>query len=194
MAQECSAHGCHTDAEHPTQTLKNEHDLILEALAAVERKVAAIQAGAAPDPSYFEKAVEFLRTFADRCHHGKEEDLLFKRMAERGFPVQGGPIAVMLHEHDLGRGYIHGIAEGAAKMWTDGSAAAQIAENAQAYIALLRNHISKENNILFPMADQVLAAEDQDDLSRAFAKFEAEQMGAGVHDSMHKLLEELKAA
>ena len=177
----------------PTQVLMAEHELILEALDALEKKVAAIQAGSAPDRVYFEKAVEFLRGFADKCHHGKEEDLLFKRMAARGFPVQGGPIAVMLSEHQAGRAFIRGIAEGAAKLGTDPVAAKQIVENARGYIDLLRAHIGKENNILFPMADRALGAEDQAFLSKEFERFEAEETGAGVHEAMLKLLGELKA-
>jgi hemerythrin-like domain-containing protein len=176
----------------PTQVLMAEHELILQALDALEKKAAAVQAGGAPDRAYFEKAVEFLRTFADKCHHGKEEDLLFKRMVDRGFPLQGGPIAVMLHEHEMGRAFIKGIAEGAAKIGTDPVAAKQIAENAKGYVELLRNHIGKENNILFPMADRVLSAEDQVDLGKAFEKHEAEETGAGVHEAMLKLLQELK--
>jgi hemerythrin-like domain-containing protein len=177
----------------PTQVLRMEHELILQVLDALEKKVAAVQAGAAPDRAYFEKAVEFLRTFADKCHHGKEEDLLFKWMVDRGFSLQSGPIAVMLHEHEMGRAFIKGIAEGAAKVGTDPVAAKQIAENAKGYVELLRNHIGKENNILFPMADRVLSAEDQVDLGKAFEKHEAEKTGAGVHEAMLRLLQELKA-
>jgi hemerythrin-like domain-containing protein len=176
----------------PTQVLMAEHELILQALDALEKKAAAVQTGAAPDRAYFEKAVEFLRTFADKCHHGKEEDLLFKRMADRGFPLQGGPIAVMLHEHEMGRAFIKGIAEGTAKIGTDPVGAKEIAENAKDYVDLLRSHIGKENNILFPMADRVLSAEDQADLGMAFEKFEREEMGAGVHEAMLNLLQELK--
>jgi hemerythrin-like domain-containing protein len=176
----------------PTQVLMAEHELILQALDALEKKVAAVQAGAAPDRTYFEKAVEFLRGFADKCHHGKEEELLFKRMADRGFPLQGGPIAVMLNEHDMGRAFIKGIADGAAEIGSDPGAAKRVTENAQGYIDLLRNHIGKENNVLFPMADRVLSAEDQADLGMAFEKFEGEEMGAGVHEVMLKLLQELK--
>ena len=61
---------------------------VLQALDALEKKAAAVQTGAAPDRAYFEKAVEFLRTFADKCHHGKEEDLLFKRMADRALSAE----------------------------------------------------------------------------------------------------------
>jgi hemerythrin-like domain-containing protein len=183
----------HSHGGAPTQVLMAEHELILQALDALEKKVAAIQAGAAPDRAYFDKAVNFLRGFADKCHHGKEENLLFKRMTERGFPVQGGPIAVMLSEHEAGRAFIRGIGEGAAKLGADPAAARQIVENARGYIDLLRAHIGKENNVLFPMADRALGAEDQAYLAKEFERFEAEETGAGVHEAMLKLLGELKA-
>jgi hemerythrin-like domain-containing protein len=191
MTHEHHSHRHH--AGPPTQILKDEHALILEALDAIERKVAALEAGAAPDRAYFEKAVQFLRSFADQCHHGKEENLLFKTMVDRGFPRQGGPIAVMLHEHETGRSFIRGLAEGAAAVGTDPGAAKKIIENGRGYVGLLRAHIDKENHVLFPMADNVLSPEDQEHLGKEFERFEAEETGAGVHESMLKLLEELKA-
>jgi hemerythrin-like domain-containing protein len=194
MATHSHDHTHHHDhGGAPTQVLMAEHELILEALDALEKKVAAIQAGAAPDRAYFDKAVNFLRGFADKCHHGKEENLLFKRMTERGFPVQGGPIAVMLSEHETGRAFIRGIAEGAAKLGAGPVAAKQIVENARGYIDLLRAHIGKENNVLFPMADRALSPEDQAYLTKEFERFETEETGAGVHEAMLKLLGELKA-
>ena len=201
MASMSDAHShssCHADGQHqghggpPTQILKDEHTLILQALDSLEKKLDLIERGAAPDPAYIQKAVEFLRTFADRCHHGKEEDLLFKRMVSRGFPLHGGPIAVMLSEHEAGRAFIRGLAEGAAKVGSDPAAARQIVENGRGYIQLLRAHIHKENNILFPMADNVLSPEDQAELARAFERFETEETGAGVHEAALKLLEELQ--
>ena len=124
MANPIHEHGHHHGhGGTPTQVLMAEHELILEALDSLEKKVAAIRAGTTPDRAYFEKVVAFLREFADKCHHGKEENLLFKRMTERGFPVQSGPIAVMLSEHEAGRAYIRGIADGAAKLGTDPAAA-----------------------------------------------------------------------
>jgi hemerythrin-like domain-containing protein len=192
MTHEHDSHH-HHHAGPPTQVLKDEHALILEALDAIERKVAALEAGAAPDRAYFEKAVQFLRTFADQCHHGKEENLLFKTMVDRGFPRQAGPIAVMLSEHETGRSFIRGLAEGAAAVGTDPYAAKRIVENGRGYVGLLRAHIDKENHILFPMADNVLSPEDQEHLGKEFERFEAEETGAGVHEAMLKLLDELKA-
>ncbi|MGD0266755.1 MAG: hemerythrin domain-containing protein, partial [Candidatus Methylomirabilota bacterium] len=119
--------------------------------------------------------------------------LLFKTMVDRGFPRQGGPIAVMLHEHETGRSFIRGLAEGAAGVGTDPGAAKRIIQNGRGYISLLRAHIDKENNVLFPMADNALSPEDQQHLGHEFERFEAEETGAGVHEAMLKLLDELKA-
>ena len=177
----------------PTQVLMEEHTLILQALDALEQKIAKLESGAPADRGYFEKAVEFLRTFADKCHHGKEEHLLFKTMVDRGFPREAGPIAVMLHEHDVGRAFVRGMAEAAASAAADPGAARRIIENGRGFIQLLRAHIDKENTILFPMADNVLGPEDQAYLEKAFERFEAEETGAGVHEASLKLLEELKA-
>ena len=189
-------HGHHHGKEGttPTQILMAEHELILQALEALGKRLDRMGDDPTPaDRVYFEKAVEFLRGFADKCHHGKEEDLLFKRLGERGFPTQGGPIAVMLSEHQAGRAFIRGIAEGAAKIGSDPRAAETIRHNGWGYIELLRNHIAKENEVLFPMADRALSAEDQHDLAHAFERFEAQETGAGVHERMVGLLQELRA-
>jgi hemerythrin-like domain-containing protein len=194
---ETSAHAHahqHGHGGQPTQVLREEHALILQALDALESKLAPVAAGEAADPAYFQKAVLFLRTFADQCHHGKEENLLFKTMVDRGFPLRGGPIAVMLSEHEAGRAFIRGMAEAAARLAQDAGAAGQLVENGRGYIQLLRAHIEKENNVLFPMADNVLSPEDQAHLSQAFEHFEEEETGAGVHAASLKLLEELRAA
>ena len=178
----------------PTQVLMEEHTLILQALDALEQKLSQVERGAPADPAYFEKAVEFLRTFADKCHHGKEEHLLFKTLVEEiGMPRHGGPIAVMLSEHELGRSLIRVIADGAAALGKSPDAAKRIIESGRAYIQLLRGHIDKENTILFPMADQFMGPEHQERLAAEFERFEAEETGAGVHEASLKLLEELKA-
>ena len=177
----------------PTQILMEEHEVILQALDALQKRLDAMQEPTAADRAFFEKAVEFLRGFADTCHHGKEETLLFTRMGERGFPTQGGPIAVMLSEHQAGRAFIRGLAEAAARIGTDPKAGDEICNNGYGYITLLRNHIAKENQVLFPMADRTLSAEDQRDLQHAFERFEREETGAGVHERMLGLLAELQA-
>jgi hemerythrin-like domain-containing protein len=194
MSQHEQGHHHHETGATPTQILVAEHELILQALEALEARLDRMGDEPTPaDREFFEKVVEFLRGFADKCHHGKEEDLLFTKMAARGFPTQGGPIAVMLSEHQAGRAFIRGIAEGAAGIGSDPRAGDTIRRNGRGYLELLRNHIAKENQVLFPMADRTLSPEDQHELAHAFGRFEAQETGAGVHERMLGLLQELRA-
>lgn len=194
MSHSEQGHHQHGEEATPTRILMEEHELILQALEALGKRLNQMADEPTPaDRVYLEKAVEFLRGFADTCHHGKEEDLLFKRMGERGFPTHAGPIAVMLSEHNSGRAFIRGMAEGAARIGSDPEAGAAIRHHGFGYIELLRNHIAKENQVLFPMAERTLSAEDQQDLAHAFERFEAQETGAGVHERLLGLLSELKA-
>jgi hemerythrin-like domain-containing protein len=176
----------------PTDILRQEHQLILKVLGAAEREARAIAGGAAVDPDRLASFVDFIRNFADHCHHAKEEDLLFVRMGEKGFPLQGGPIAVMLHEHELGRAHIKAVADSIAAA-AAGVAAARtvIVEHLAAYAALLRQHISKEDNILYPMADQVFSEDDQSALVADFERVERDEIGEGTHERYAALAREL---
>jgi hemerythrin-like domain-containing protein len=176
----------------PTDILKQEHQLILMVLDAAEREARAIAGGAAVDPHRLASFVDFIRNFADHCHHAKEEDLLFVRMGEKGFPLQGGPIAVMLHEHELGRAHVAAVADNIAGAAAGVEAARTVmVERLAAYATLLRQHIYKEDNILFPMADQVFGEEDQSALVADFERVERDEIGEGTHERYAALAREL---
>jgi hemerythrin-like domain-containing protein len=107
-------------------------------------------------------------------------------------PGDAGPIAVMMHEHALGRNEVAAIADALGRFTGgDASAAQPLAEHLLAYAALLRGHIDKENNVLFAMADKVLSATDQEQLYKAFEVIEAEEIGEGVHEQYHQFAHEL---
>lgn len=135
--------------------------------------------------------IEFFVNFVDRCHHSKEEKHLFVKMEERGIP-HDGPISVMLDEHDQGRKLVAAMT-GRLPAAAAGSGTATEALRADliAYVRLLRSHIDKENNILYPMADRVFTSEDQSGLEEAFKKVESEEMGEGVHEKYHQLAHRL---
>ncbi len=176
----------------PTEILKHEHQVILMVLEAAEQEAERIHDSSAVRADIVEEMFDFFRNFADRCHHAKEEDLLFVRMEERGLPAHSGPVAVMLHEHDQGRGYLRAIAEALPRAGEgDVEARAAIRSNILGYVQLLRAHIDKEDNILYPMADRVFTPEDQRWLSEAFDRVGAEEMGAVVHERYHQLAHRL---
>jgi len=176
-----------------TEELMTEHRVIERMLAVLDAAGGRLEAGERVRPDLFREAVDFVRNFADRCHHGKEEDNLFPRLEELGVPREGGPLGVMLFEHDEGRAFIGAIADTVdAYERGDEAAAHTIARNARGYVGLLRGHIEKEERVLFPMADEVLSADDQRSLEESFERIETEVMGAGVHERYHRMLDELE--
>ena len=177
----------------PSEQLKEEHEGILLMLKILEKVCAKLKSGEKVDPEHLDGIVEFFQVFADKCHHGKEEDLLFPEMEKSGIPKERGPIGVMLMEHDEGRGYVRKMKEAAVKMRrSDPSAPAEFAKSAGDYIALLTRHIDKENNILFPMGDRAVPPEKQGELLEAFEKLEREKIGEGTHERFHRLLHHLQ--
>lgn len=176
----------------PTEILKHEHKVILLVLGAAEKAVDAIKTTGEVNVSEIEQMLDFFRNFADRCHHAKEENLLFIKMQEKGMPKDSGPIAVMLKEHEFGRNKLRAVAEALPQAGKgDISATAKIMENLSEYTKMLRAHIAKEDNVLYPMGDKIFTEEDQTSLSEAFDKVEKEEMGEGVHEKYHKLAHDL---
>ena len=175
------------------EELMTEHRAIERMLTVLEAAGGRLEAGERVRPGLFRDAVDFVRNFADRCHHGKEEENLFPRLEELGVPREGGPLGVMLLEHDEGRAYIGAIADAVGAYESGDEAAGRtIAGNAAGYVGLLRGHIQKEERVLFPMADQVLSGDDQRSLEDSFQRIETEVMGAGVHEHYHQMLDELE--
>lgn len=174
-----------------TQVLRDEHEGILAMLAVVESAAHRLRGGTNIPPQLMVDAVGFFRNFADQCHHGKEEDELFPRLVERGVPNEGGPIGMMLIEHDQGRAFVRGLSEAAERYARgDRTAVPALIENALGYVSLLRQHIFKENNVLFPMADQVLSDAEQSTLLDAFEQIELKRTGPGEHERYHAMIAE----
>lgn len=163
--------------------LKNEHRVIEQVLNCLEKIAEEGVKGDKLNGEAAGQALEFFKNFADRCHHGKEEDHLFPMMEANGFPREGGPTGVMLYEHDLGRKHIQGMrSQLAAASAGNTEAVLQFAGHARDYVRLLRDHINKEDHCLFAMAERALSPDKQAELYAAFERVETEHMGEGTHE------------
>ena len=177
----------------PTEILKEEHQLILVMLKIFEAVSARLDKGESVKPSHLESIIDFIRNFADGCHHAKEEKLLFPALGKAGMPQNDGPVAVMLREHALGRNYVKTMNDALQALKKgEHSAAGLFTDNARAYIQLLWNHIDKEDHVLFVMADQRLDPTAQKELEEGFDLVEREEVGVGVHEKYHALLHHLR--
>ena len=185
MGQLCSLHGVNAS---PTQVLKDEHRVIEKVLDATERALW----NDLIDRSFFEKALDFFRNFADGCHHAKEEDELFPVLETSGIPREGGPIGCMLKEHEEGRYLVRIITDNLDEaVEGDPEALHTLRKAATYYVALLREHIQKEDNVLFVLADQVLGPEEQKLMLTAFDRAERSNNNVGKHERYVALADEL---
>lgn len=185
------SHGsaCSHQAEKPTGILSDEHRVIERVLEAVERLAKGPVGALEP----WKKAIEFIRGFADECHHFKEEKVLFPALEAHGIPNEGGPVGMMLTEHEEGRSYVRAMLAALTLIESKNEAGKEsLRQSAQAYCRLLREHIQKEDDVLFRMADDVIPADEQQKLLASFAQHEAEEMGAGAHEKFLRIAHELE--
>jgi len=176
-----------------TEILMSEHRVIERVIHALEAAAIRLDEGSEVRPGFFLEAAEFIQGFADGCHHRKEEGVLFKAMEASGVPAEHGPIGVMLYEHEQGRSFTRAMRGAAQKLESGESAAKQaVVENAFGYAALLRQHILKEDNILFPMADNSIPLNRQPQVAQDFETVEHEETGEGVHEKYLALAEKLE--
>jgi len=176
----------------PTEVLMNEHRVIVQVLECLDAMARRCESDGRLDGDAATKAIDFFRSFADRCHHAKEENQLFPMMESRGFSPDAGPTAVMRAEHVQGREWIAAMEQAVPKA-AEGDAAARTSwmRAARLYSAMLREHIQKEDQCLFPMADRALLPSDMADLERQFETVERVEIGPGVHERYLRLADEL---
>jgi hemerythrin-like domain-containing protein len=178
--------GCHAAATSPTAVLRAEHRVIESALDVLDALARRASISHLIDvPAGFE-LVDFFRTFADKCHHGKEESILFPALEKR-FPGFG-PGVVMRHEHVEGRELVAFIRDAIER-----ADAAAFIRHAKTFSSHLRAHIQKEDHCRWPMADQILDEEARAEVLAAFERAEIEHVGPGVHERMLAVLDDLRA-
>jgi hemerythrin-like domain-containing protein len=168
--------------------LVEEHKYIKIVLGEIRKQCITIVHGGKVDFQLFYNVIDFVRNFADKYHHKKEEDRLFNIMAEQlGLGVASGPIAGMLIEHDIGRAHIADL-EKALKDCENGNmdAKVDIIANAIGYEQLLLKHIDKEDNAIYRHAEKHLSKEILEELD---AEFEAVEKDSGNTEIRNKYME-----
>ena len=179
--------------ERASDELMQEHRLIERVLDALETATRHLENGQAVRAEFFIDAAAFIAGFADGCHHKKEEGVLFGAMIESGLPRSDGPLDMFLEEHVLGRALTRGMRDAARQLQGgDAGARAALISNARRYVALLRDHIIKEDEMLFPMADEMFSSEQQRSVLRDFERVQRDDVGAVAHENFRALAERLE--
>lgn len=164
----------------PIEILRREHRVIEGALRTLDGICVKLQRGIEVPPETLLQSIDFIRTYADGFHHGKEEAHLFPALEKNEVSRDGGVIGMMLEEHEAGRGLIAELSD-AARGYVAGDprTVRRFVLGAWRYMELLTMHIHKEENVLFVIADEVLDDEALVSLSEAF-EMEDAKLGAGA--------------
>jgi hemerythrin-like domain-containing protein len=177
----------------PTEELRKEHGIIMRLFAVLQSIGEMIDRHDAGMDAHLEQIMEFLTVFVDRCHHRKEEEIFFPELVRSKIPDEGEMVGVLVSEHLAGREIMEGMrrALDRRKQQVD-EASPEFADVSNRYVKLFRQHIRRENGILFPMANERLSADRQEQISKGFQKLENEKIGQGRHEAFHGLIEKLE--
>jgi len=153
------------------ELLMTDHETTEKVFDAVTN---AFQNPQGPPAETVASMLEYFTAYVDGCHNKKEEDHLFPLIERRGIPKTGGPLAVMLQEHEQSRAMLGALAP-VARRYASGDRAAlgELGERFAEYAALLKNHYWKENDILYPMARRVMSEADAQAVLDGIAATEA---------------------
>ena len=159
----------------PIEILKNEHGLIRHFLDNLDESLKKLEIEQRPPREFYDKAIQFVKLFPEGYHHHKEELVMFVQVAQKHAGEFDGEIEALRHQHEMARNYISNLGlalagyEEGAQVQID-----QVIENTAAYIALMRNHVHKEDHMFFPMVEKALSP--------------AEKAGPHVFEEAHKLV------
>ena len=176
------------------QILMEEHQNILRMLKVIRTLSLHIFNTKEVYNEGFYQIIDFIKNYADKFHHGKEEDILFEKMStELGPAIKNGPIFGMLSEHDLGRLFVNNLQE-ALKNLENGEEEAKmdIIVNAIAYADLLERHIFKEDTAIFTFAEKQLKNETHEEINKLFHETEITLDAIYTEKKYIGILEELE--
>ncbi|MDX1775559.1 MAG: PAS domain-containing protein [Desulfobulbales bacterium] len=169
-----------------------EHEMIERAMAVLKNNLERIDT-AVKKPLQMQRAIDFLLEFGDKMHNTREEKFLFPLMGEKGLPIEGGPIGVMLMEHDAERHLLQrmmtelpGLAEASA------AGRQKFAAEGFEYLKVRAEHIWKENDVLYAMGRKVFSEEENASLLHDFTSLDRQTYGPEAREHYNRMLVEVE--
>jgi len=172
--------------------LMKEHRLIELMIAVIRDEMARIEKTRKIDPLFVDAAVDFIRVYADRTHHGKEEDILFKDLAGRNLPEAVRRVMnELVEEHIFGRSATRSLVEANARYRRgEASALEDVLRWLRTLVDFYPRHIEKEDKVFFPAYHGILTEAEDRALLAAFWDFDRKM----IHEKYASVVEGLHAA
>jgi len=177
--------------QNAIELLMTEHRLIESVLDALDAYANALERGDGYERSDLARFVTFAREFADDKHHQKEEKILFTTMQDHGFPRGAGPVAVMEYEHGVLRNFVATLADVASTADWASDETTRVIQAARSFARMLRQHIDKEDTILYPMSMSAIPAPAFETINQRCAEVERQLADSGATERLEALAAEL---
>jgi hemerythrin-like domain-containing protein len=167
-----------------------EHRLIERMLSLIKDAVAQIESTQKVDPLLVDTAVDFIRMYADRTHHGKEEDILFRDLSKRSLSAEDQRVMdELIQEHVFGRQTTKALVEANTRYRNgDASALADIADNLRTLVEFYPKHIEKEDKVFFPASRAYFTDEEDQAMLAEFWEFDQKM----IHEKYNSVVKELE--
>jgi hemerythrin-like domain-containing protein len=167
------------------EVLMEEHEVILKIAEVLNNSVKKLQAREKVSTEFFEKILDIIRNFVEKCHHGKEEMGLFPLIREHG-GREARAVSLLIEEHEKGRAFVKTLDEAVKKNETD-----SVIKSVNGYVGLLPPHVKKEN-VVFPTWINPLSDETKMELFKRFEEIEESVIGPRKHQEYIQTVEKLK--
>lgn len=175
-----------------TDILKEEHQAIERVTTSLEIAANRLSRGDEVYLRFFFGTSFFIKTFTDGYHHMKEETILFPALIGNGLSNELGPVPMMLAEHEQARKLSLRMRQVTERFQSgDENVRNLVVQTALGYVRLLRHHMQKENNLLYPIADKVIPSSQQQQMLEAFKLYEHDDTGEDVHEKYTSLADRL---
>lgn len=173
----------------PRGPLMIEHRLIEKMLKVVEKEIAYINNDSAVDSVFIDTVVDFIRIYADRTHHGKEEDILFRELEKKDLNDDDRAIMKeLINEHVLARKAVRELVAANQNFRNGDSKTIDSIKEKMAYLVrFYPEHIQKEDKIFFPNTERYFTGKELEKMLADFREFDRKM----IHEKYGKLYETL---
>jgi hemerythrin-like domain-containing protein len=175
----------------PAGPLMIEHRRIEKLIECIQQDLERLRGGGEVSPVRIDRMVDFIRTYADRTHHGKEEDILFEALQERELADEDRRLMEeLVREHVFGRETTAALVAANAKVRRgEAGAREEVLEQLATLADFYPQHIEKEDKTFFPHAMEALSAEEQQAMLREFREFDRNM----IHEAYESVADDLAA-
>jgi hemerythrin-like domain-containing protein len=174
----------------PRGLLMIEHRLILRMISLIDKEVKSIESGNGVNASFIDSTVDFIRFYADRTHHGKEENILFRDLAKKELSSSDKTVMKeLIDEHAYGREVTSElVASAGAYQKGDTTVVNSITQNLRKFVGFYPNHIDKEERIFFPSTMGYFTEPERQSMLAEFREFD----GKMIHDRYKSIVDALE--